>query len=491
MEASTDLHELIHSMSRTEKRYFKLFAKMQGKADNNYIRLFDAVNKQDIYDEEVLKRKFAKRIKQFGSTKFFLYKLILKSLRIFHSEDSVNYSVADQLREADLLIRRNLYEQANKLLDKCIETSEEYSLYLLLLIAYSKKQEIILQKGKNKNYLEELEKNCDTGLQVLKMQEEAVHYAKISAQFNYLSGLNMEESDESIQLIEELIQNDLLQNESQATTFDSKKIFYHIHTLYGYLKKDWRYMYDFAKKRVQLYEIAPIKIEHTPLAYIAALHNFMIACQFEGQFEEELEGLQKMRKVQMKRVDVQAKVLLQSLHFELSLHLRRKRKNETMMTAQRLRTELNTFGDKIAYELLLEIHIHLIAVFLKFKDNEKAYEHIELALGHSHILKEDMTYRNALILELLYHIAEGNDLLLPNKARAFYRYLQSQEKLSVFEKTLLEVARYQLPNATSKKERAAVLQSWKETIASNIEVHQQENPFLKYLDVLEWIEGLL
>mgnify|MGYP000291865209 CR=1 FL=1 len=39
-----ELHQLIQSMSRTEKRYFKVQAKKSGDEKSNYVRLFNAIN---------------------------------------------------------------------------------------------------------------------------------------------------------------------------------------------------------------------------------------------------------------------------------------------------------------------------------------------------------------------------------------------------------------------------------------------------------------
>lgn len=486
MEASTDLHELIHSMNRSEKRYFKLFAQMQGKTDNNYIQLFDAINKQKVYDEEALKQKFAKKIKQFGSTKFFLYKLILKSLRIAHSDDSIHYTIADQLREADLLIRRNLYDQAGKIIDKCIEVAEKYDFHSWLLMAYQEKQRIILQKGRTKNYLIELERICAKGRQLLKGFEEGLSYAELSAKFNYLSEMNDDQTVDSLQTLEELMQSELLQDESQATFFESQKMFYHIHTLYNYAQKNWEQMYGYAKKRVAIYEAQKYRIDHDPLAYIAALHNFMIACELVGEYEEQLLVLEKMRQVKVKRKDVQAKVLLQSRYFELNLYLKMKHRDAAQKTALQFREELNVLGEKIAYELLLNFHIQLIMFFLIAKDLDKSFEHLEYVQSYPHILKVDMTYRHLLILELLYHIAAGNDLLLPNKARSMYRYLQSQQQTD-FEKSLIELARYRLPNAVNPKERKAMLQAWEVEVEVILEREKQVLPLFEHFDVVEWI----
>ena len=56
---STDeLFQLIRSLDKSEKRMFKLFLKRSdGTEDLKVIRLFDALDKMDEYDEELLLKK--------------------------------------------------------------------------------------------------------------------------------------------------------------------------------------------------------------------------------------------------------------------------------------------------------------------------------------------------------------------------------------------------------------------------------------------------
>ena len=53
--------------------------------------LFDAIAGQDEYDEEELKRRFRneKFVRQFSVAKNYLYRLVMKSLRQFHAEETV------------------------------------------------------------------------------------------------------------------------------------------------------------------------------------------------------------------------------------------------------------------------------------------------------------------------------------------------------------------------------------------------------------------
>ena len=58
MSEKNELHKLIHSLTPNEKAYFKKFAyKSKDDKENPYLVMFDAILKQDEYDEEALKKK--------------------------------------------------------------------------------------------------------------------------------------------------------------------------------------------------------------------------------------------------------------------------------------------------------------------------------------------------------------------------------------------------------------------------------------------------
>ncbi len=50
MKPSTELFQLIKSLSKSEKRYFKLTSSLQS-GEKNYMKLFDAIEAQYEYDE--------------------------------------------------------------------------------------------------------------------------------------------------------------------------------------------------------------------------------------------------------------------------------------------------------------------------------------------------------------------------------------------------------------------------------------------------------
>ena len=119
MKRSEHLFQLIKSLSKSEKRSFKLFANRHTIGDkNNYIELFDAIEKQIVYDEALLVKKIKdqKLVNNISSIKVQLYNLILKSLRQYNSGDKASYEIRMYMDYIDLLFEKGLYNQCKKIL---------------------------------------------------------------------------------------------------------------------------------------------------------------------------------------------------------------------------------------------------------------------------------------------------------------------------------------------------------------------------------------
>jgi len=111
---------LLKSLNKSEKRFFKIYSSRHviGKT-NNYVKLFDAMDKQKIYDEHQIKTRFAneKFVKRMPVAKAYLRDLILKSMSAYQ-QNSITAQLYDYLKQIQFLFSKKLYGQAEQLLDK-------------------------------------------------------------------------------------------------------------------------------------------------------------------------------------------------------------------------------------------------------------------------------------------------------------------------------------------------------------------------------------
>ncbi|MEO1435761.1 MAG: hypothetical protein AAFV80_09515, partial [Bacteroidota bacterium] len=129
---------LVHSMTSAERRHFKLFVERTGKKANNYVRLFDAIFKQQEYDEVKLKAKFKQEtfIRQLHVTKNQLHQLLLRSLRNKASRETVQQKLLNYLADMENLYQRELFDQCYEIgrkAEKLALRHEKFSLYLEVL----------------------------------------------------------------------------------------------------------------------------------------------------------------------------------------------------------------------------------------------------------------------------------------------------------------------------------------------------------------------
>ena len=124
MKPSSDLFKLIKSLTKSEKRFFKLSSSLQS-GDKNYLKLFDAIEKQNTYDEAAIKEQFKNEtfINHLPSEKNHLHRLILKSLRIYNGENSINSILQDSIKNIEILYEKALYSECSKILVKAKKTA--------------------------------------------------------------------------------------------------------------------------------------------------------------------------------------------------------------------------------------------------------------------------------------------------------------------------------------------------------------------------------
>src|SRR5688572_4223885 len=119
------LFQLIKSLEKAEKRHFKLYInRSSAKEELKIVRLFDALDKMDAYEEKsLLKRLPGTEKRQLCNLKTHLYKQLLASLRLLKSTDSLDLQLNEQFDYAHILYKKGLFHQSIHILDRVKETA--------------------------------------------------------------------------------------------------------------------------------------------------------------------------------------------------------------------------------------------------------------------------------------------------------------------------------------------------------------------------------
>jgi|GEM_PF-4412710 len=128
------ISSLITSLSKSEKRHFKLYAnRITNSKDSLYIQLFNHIEYAPNHKDAQVKNKLKfKNTSQYVNTKRHLYRQILKSLRLLYSKKHAQIAVNEEIDYATILAHKNLYHDSYEYLERLdLPLNEHYTQNLL------------------------------------------------------------------------------------------------------------------------------------------------------------------------------------------------------------------------------------------------------------------------------------------------------------------------------------------------------------------------
>ena len=266
MKPSEELFKLIKSLTKSEKRFFKLTSTLQS-GDKNYIRLFDAIENQPHYDESEIKHLFKKEtfIKHLPSEKNHLYKLILKSLRAFTADNSVNSQLQDELKNVELLYQKAHYKECRKIIDKAkkLAYSNEKFYYLSEIINWEK--QLLEEEYLAGNFDKNLDSLIREEQEVLEKLRNLAEYRILYSKINYVfrkGGFARDERE--MQLVREISDNHLIKGKNTAKSRRAAASCYYIQGLADVFRQDYNSSFEKFSKVVRIFEENPSLIRDIP-----------------------------------------------------------------------------------------------------------------------------------------------------------------------------------------------------------------------------------
>ena len=283
------LFSLIHSLSPSEKRYFKLFTQRQVQHKNtNYAKLFDAINEQEIYDEDALLKKFKKETftKQFGVAKNYLFSMILSCMQQYNEENFIEWKIRNMFLQVKILASKGLDAEAEKLIKKTKELAWQYEFYYVIADI------VVLEKYLFGN-LRIGEPTIESYMTIEKEEAQAFEIANTHQQignvWHYLTLLELEIGvlpQNVIKQRADIYVNAYNMKQEPPVSYNAKFRYYSTWSLYYNLINDQQRNYECCKKGVLIREE---QIAHQPLLNmdpLASYYNFLLSCEKAERWDE-------------------------------------------------------------------------------------------------------------------------------------------------------------------------------------------------------------
>ena len=439
------LFELIRSLSKSEKRYFKLFAGMQGR-DKKYLLLFDAVDELEEYDEDILKQRFAdeKFVRQFSVAKNYLRTMIMKSLRLYHSGGSTLSRLHEMMIDAEILTDRGLRSQARKVAVKAEKIARRYGRFHIEVEAVVRRHGL---EERTTMTAEGLRRMAAEQRDVLRRLENLVEFGILFYEVGRLvSRGNDVRSPAGLAELDRLMASPLLQSPEEALSPRALMRYHWIRAANHYARGESDESLAESLAIVELIESDESLLpEHIGL-YVAAVSNGMLIHQQRGARGESDLLMQKLRTrarrsaAQMKRPSREEGRIFSLLYGHiLAVHAKQREFEKGIDLIPEIEEGLDLYGDVLDPTPRFSILMHLCSLCTAAGEYRRALDYNNRILLEPEPIEGGAIYRSARLLNLVIHYELGNRRLLKTLLPATERFLRARDALHGVESSVLNL----------------------------------------------------
>ena len=485
---------LIKSLSKSEKRQFKLYIGRLGANENaKFINLFGVLEKMDRYNEDQILQKKIVTKQQLSNLKAHLYKQILTSLRTNPVHKGIRLQLREQLDFATILYNKGLYTQSLKLLERAKSLALRYD---EKLIAY----EIVeLEKVIESQYItrslsnrtQQLVSNAD---ELHQQNQVASQLSNLSLQlYEKLIKTGYTKNDEEYRRVTEFFYKNLPAMQFEELGFREQLWYFKAHVWYSFLTQDFLSSYKYATKWVELFHKNPDMIAVHPVFYLKGnnyLMESLTLLKHPGRFEKVLQTLEK----NAAKNDFDKNINLSSLLFLYRLN---NKINYLFLMGDFEKAEelipevlkgIDTYSNLIDPHHIMMLYYKAACLYFGLMNYEKCIFFLKKIIHNRSLkMREDLLCFSR-VLNLFAHYEAGFDYHIESLLRDTYKFLIKMDEMYEVQKAMIRFLR-SLGDIYPHELKGAFQQLYDELQVYENDPYERR-AFL-YLDILSWLESKL
>lgn len=438
-----EVFQLVKTLEKAEKRNFKLFVGRNAPSEElKIIQLFDAMDKMDLYDEELLLRKSkAIRKAQLSNLKAHLYRQILSSLRILKDDDNIDIRLHEQLDHARILYNKGLYQQSLKVLARIKEMAKAHNqiTFWLQALFFEKKIESLHITRSFDNRAEELAREVE------ELDDRLVMVGRLSNLALQLYGWYIRvghvRNRTEVRAVKEFFQAHMPRDAVRYGGFYERLYLHQSKAWYGFILQDLLMYYRSCQRWVDLFEREPAMRKVEAQQYIKGMHNLLNAHFMLMNREKFLECLHQFEEFHDSReANINANNRVQTFVYlyiaKINLHFMEGTFTQGLGMVPEIEAKLEEFALQLDRHRVLIFYYKIACLYFGSGDRERTVEYLNRIIHWKADLRVDLQCY-ARLLHLIAHYELGNYEILESLIKSVYRFMHKMKNLSVVEKEVL------------------------------------------------------
>lgn len=486
---SDDLFMLIQSLSKSEKRYFKLNAsKHKIDGGNAYVKLFDAIEKQTrsasgVYNEEKIIKE-QKLTKHLSALKNRLYESILKSLDAYNANSGVKNKTKNLLSHAEILYEKGLYRQCFLAISKAKELAVKYDFYALIIDALHWETRLLQELPSYNESEKRLENSFRELTGALNDFKKINKYRRLATELLFYrrkQGFSRDTSE--LEGSRSLLGKDFFEEDESKLPYQAAYYYYICYGTYCFLINDIVRAHMYCERLVILMEKKPYVTGVTPRPYVNAVNNLLSTQLSLNKYGDMKNTIEKLKG--FKTSNEEALFYAQDFAFiyELSLlgAIGEFKKGIEVIKANK------SFSKRTEALRKKFIDFHIAKIYFGNKDYSMAMKHLNKIIysNAGPVIEIDCLSR---ILNIIVCYEMGNDYLFESVVRSTYRFLHKGNRLYSFETSILNFIRRKMPKLHNDRQLVTAFKELKTEVEKNSKSNFEKSLFT-YFDFTSWLES--
>ena len=487
-----NLFVLVKSLSKSEKRQFKLYVGRLGvNEDSKFLMLFNILDKLSVYDEVVILKKGIVKKQQLSNLKAHLYKQILISLRLNPSHQNVRIQIREQLDFATILYHKGLYKQSLKILDKAktlaINNEEKNIAYEIVELEKIIESQYITRSLSNR--ADELT------VQAKELSLHNVLASKLSNLSLQLYGLFLKtgyiKNDTEHKRITKYFNDRLPKYDINKLGFREKLWLYKAYLWYSFLTLDFLACYKYATKWVHLFYKNKDMIKLNPVFFLRGNHYLLEALFYLRHYEKFKITLFKLEEITKEKWfplddNNESLAFLYIYNNKFNLHFIEGSFTDGLPLIDEVLEQLKKYKNRIDEHHVMVFYYKIASMYFGAGENKKCILFLEKIISNKSLqMREDLLCFSR-ILNLVAHYEAGMDYNLDVLIKSTYKFLIKMEDLYEVQKEFIKFLRG-LGDIYPQDVKAEFIKLHKKL--KQFEDDPYESRAFLYLDIISWLES--
>ena len=493
MNKTDSLLILVKSLTKAEKRYFRLWSDLQS-GDKTYLALFDLFDSLDVLQEISAQFKKKQEGKSFEMACKYLYKVLLDCLVKLREKQDVQTAICNKIAKSGILFERDLFENAIDELNKANRLASDYENDLLLHLVY--RTEL--------RYLSTLDFDGLSERELVAKQMKINEIIKHTRSYNQHIQLydilkyriiykGYVRSDKQREAMNDLVLSELnLIANSSYRGFEAKKLHLLFQATYYLNSGNYKSAIRFYRDLITLFTKNKQVMQNPPIYYFSAIRGILDSLLVAGLYQEMpffLSKLDDMVKINEYSTEFLLSVRVARYYYEFSRLLHSGEFEMVKRVKEAAEETLFKKSHLLSHEDLLRLHLSTAILHISTGEYQLARKSMKHIFSSGKLFFAQPSYKIARLINLILQAELENYDFFENEIKSIKRNIHYEKQVYGVEKLIFRfVQDYPLP--VFEKNRLKLWEQYRKDIM-HIRQSKYERQLLKTFDFISWVESKL